>query len=150
MPFGYFGNILHVNLSTKETWVEHPKESFYRTYCGGRVLALYYMLDQMKPHTDPLSPDNLLIFAPVVLTGTLAPVMIRYTFCAKSPLTGARGKADMTRRMIREELADDKIRFARIGPAGENLVCIVRPPLYDAGSLPSYNRTTGYFQVRDP
>ena len=27
------------------------------------------MLKQMKPHTDPLSPDNLLIFAPGVLTG---------------------------------------------------------------------------------
>jgi len=267
MPFGYSGNILHVNLSTKDTWIEHPKEIFYRTYWGGRALALYYMLDQMKPHTDPFSPDNLLIFAPGVLTGTPAPAMPRYTVCAKSPLTGAQGEAEaggwwgpelkkagfdaivikgsssapvylwikdgqveikeashlwgketsMTQRLIREELADDKIRIAQIGPAGENLVrfanivnelkhfngrnglgavmgskklkaiavrgskllniynlekvreiaqqisrrimdnplsndlrnlgtpATVRP-LYEAGCLPSYNWTTGYFQ----
>jgi len=172
MPFGYSGNILHVNLSTKETWIEHPKENFYRTYWGGRALALYYMLKQMKPHTDPLSPDNLLIFAPGVLTGTPAPAMPRYTVCAKSPLTGAQGEAEAggwwgpelkkagfdaiiikgssstpvylyiedgkveikdathlwgkdtgtAQKIIREELADDKIRIAQIGPAGENLV----------------------------
>jgi aldehyde:ferredoxin oxidoreductase len=130
------------------------------------------MLNQMKPHTDPLSPDNLLIFAPGVLTGTPAPAMPRYTVCAKSPLTGAEGEAEAggwwgpelkkagfdaliikgssptpvylyikdgkmeikeathlwgkdtgeTQKTIREELADDKIRIAQIGPAGENLV----------------------------
>jgi len=172
MSYGYSGNILHVNLSTGKTWVEHPKEDFYRTYWGGRALALYYMLNRMKPHTDPLSPDNLLIFAPGVLTGTPAPAMPRYTVCAKSPLTGAQGEAEAggwwgpelkkagfdaiiikgssstpvylyikdgkieikeathiwgkntgtTQKIIREELADDKIRIAQIGPAGENLV----------------------------
>ena len=64
MPFGYSGNILHIDLSSKKHWIEHPPETFYRTYQGGRALALYYMLKEMKPHTDPLSPDNLLIFAP--------------------------------------------------------------------------------------
>ena len=172
MPFGYNGNILHVNLSSKKHWIENPPENFYRTYWGGRALALYYMLNQMKPHTDPLSPDNLLIFAPSVLTGTPAPAMPRYTVCAKSPLTGAQGEAEAggwwgpelkkagldaiifkgsspapvylyikdgkieikeaahlwgkdtgtTQRIIKEELADDKIRIAQIGPAGENLV----------------------------
>ena len=172
MPYGYTGNILHVDLSLKKHWIENPTEDFYRTYWGGRALALYYMLDQMKPHTDPLSPDNLLIFAPGVLTGTPAPAMPRYTVCAKSPLTGAEGEAEAggwwgpelkkagfdaivikgsssapvylwikddeveikdasqlwgkdtgeTQRRIREELADDKIRIAQIGPAGENLV----------------------------
>jgi len=172
MPYGYTGNILHVDLSSKKHWVEHPPENFYRTYWGGRALALYYMLNQMKPYTDPLSPDNLLIFAPGVLTGTPAPAMPRYTVCAKSPLTGAQGEAEAggwwgpelkkagfdaiiikgastspiylwitdgkveikdaihiwgkdtgtSQKIIREELADDKIRVAQIGPAGENLV----------------------------
>ena len=172
MPYGYTGNILHIDLITKRYWIEHPEENFYRTYWGGRALALYYMLNQMKPYADPLSPDNLLIFAPSVLTGTPAPAMPRYTVCAKSPLTGAQGEAEAggwwgpelkkagfdaiiikgssptpsylyikdgkieikeathlwgkdtgeTQRIIREELADDKIRVAQIGPAGENLV----------------------------
>lgn len=172
MPYGYTGNILHVDLSSKKHWIENPPEDFYRTYWGGRALALYYMLNQMKPHTEPLSPDNLLIFAPSVITGTPAPAIPRYTVCAKSPLTGAQGEAEAggwwgpelkkagfdaiiikgssltpvylyikdskveikdaahlwgkytgeTQRTIKEELADDKIRIAQIGPAGENLV----------------------------
>ena len=172
MPYGYTGNILRIDLTTKKYWIEHPPEIFYRTYWGGRALALYYMLKEMKLHTDPLSPDNLLIFAPSVLTGTPAPAMPRYTVCAKSPLTGAQGEAEAggwwgpelkkagfdtilikgasttpvylwikdgkveikdathlwgkdtgeTQRIIKKELADDKIRIAQIGPAGENLV----------------------------
>lgn len=172
MPYGYTGNILHLDLSSKKQWIENPSEDFYRTYWGGRALALYYMLKKMKPHTDPLSPDNLLIFAPSVITGTPAPAIPRYTVCAKSPLTGAQGEAEaggwwgpelkkagfdaiiikgssptpvylyikdgqveikdathlwgkdtgITQKIIKEELADDKIRIAQIGPAGENLV----------------------------
>ena len=172
MPYGYTGNILHVDLSSRKHWIENPPETFYRTYWGGRALALYYMLNQMKPHTDPLSPDNLLIFAPSVITGTPAPALPRYTVCAKSPLTGAQGEAEAggwwgpelkkagfdaivikgssptpvylyikdgkveikdathlwgkdtgtTQKIIKEELSDDKIKIAQIGPAGENLV----------------------------
>jgi len=94
MSYGYTGNILHIDLSSRKHWIEHPFEIFYRTYWGGRALALYYMLNQMKPHTDPLSPDNLLIFAPSVITGAPAPAIPRYTVCAKSPLTGAQGEAE--------------------------------------------------------
>jgi aldehyde:ferredoxin oxidoreductase len=172
MSYGYTGNILHVDLSSKKHRIENLEENFYRTYWGGRALALYYMLNQMKPHVDPLSPDNLLIFAPSVLTSTPAPAIPRYTVCAKSPLTGAQGEAEAggwwgpelkkagfdaiifkgssptpvylyikdckveikdashlwgkdtgtTQRIIKSELADDKIRIAQIGPAGENLV----------------------------
>ena len=172
MSYGYTGNILHLDLSSKKHWIENPAEDFYRTYWGGRALALYYMLKKMKPYTDPLSPDNLLIFAPSVITGTPAPAIPRYTVCAKSPLTGAEGEAEAggwwgpelkkagfdaiilkgsssapvylyikdgqveikdathlwgkdtgtAQRIIKEELTDDKIRIAQIGPAGENLV----------------------------
>jgi len=94
MSYGYTGNILHVDLSTRKIWIEHPVEEFYRMYWGGRALALYYMLKQMKPKIDPLSPDNLLIFAPSVITGAPAPAIPRYTVCAKSPLTGAQGEAE--------------------------------------------------------
>ena len=65
MSYGYTGNILHIDLSSRKHWIEHPSETFYRTYWGGRALALCYMLNQMKPHVDPLSPDSLLIFTTV-------------------------------------------------------------------------------------
>jgi len=172
MPYGYTGNILHVDLSSKKHWIENPPENFYRTYWGGRAIGLYYMLKKMKPKTDPLSSDNLLIFTPSVLTGTPAPAIPRYTVCAKSPLTGAQGEAEaggwwgpelkkagfdaivikgssktpvylwikdgqveikkathlwgkdtgITQKIIKEELKDNKVRIAQIGPAGESLV----------------------------
>lgn len=89
MPYGYTGNILHIDLNSKKHWIENPPENFYSTYWGGRALALYYMLNQMKFHADSLSPDNLLIFAPSVLIGTPAQAIPRYTVCVKSPLTGS-------------------------------------------------------------
>ena len=172
MPYGYTGNILRVDLTTKKHWTEHPPEIFYRTYWGGRALSLYYMLKEMKAKTDPFSPDNLLIFSLSVITGTPAPAMSRYTVCAKSPLTGTQGESEAggwwgpelkkagfdaiiikgsssipvyiyikdgqveikdaahlwgkdtgdTQRIIKKELADNRIRIAQIGPAGENLV----------------------------
>ena len=94
MSYGYTGNILHVNLSTKEIRIEHPEEEFYRKYLGGRAIALYYMLKEMKPNTDAFSPENLLIFATSVIVGTKAPAINRYTVCAKSPLTGAEGESE--------------------------------------------------------
>jgi len=94
MPYGYTGNILHVDLGSKKHWVEHPNENFYRTYWGGRALALYYMLKDMKPNVESFSSDNLLIFATGVVTGTPAPGTPRYVVCAKSPLTGAEGESE--------------------------------------------------------
>ncbi len=94
MPYGYSGNILRVDLNEQKYWIEHQDEKFYRKYWGGRALALYYMLKEMKAGIDALSPDNLLIFAPSVIVGTAAPTVNRYTVCAKSPLTGAEGESE--------------------------------------------------------
>ncbi len=33
--FGYFGKVLHINLSDKQTWIEEPDEVFWRRYAGG-------------------------------------------------------------------------------------------------------------------
>ena len=94
MNHSYNGRILHVDLNSHKHWVEQPDENFYRTYWGGRAIGLYYMLKEMKPGIDPLSSENLLIFAPSVITGTAAPAIPRYTVCAKSPLTGAQGESE--------------------------------------------------------
>jgi len=69
MPFGYTGNILHVDLTKRELSIEHPPEKFYRTYMGGGAMGLYYILKGMNPGTDPLSPENILTFMCSVVTG---------------------------------------------------------------------------------
>lgn len=94
MPFGCTGKVLRVDL-TGDAWaVEEPGEDVYRAYLGGSGLALHYLLNELKPGADALSPENLLVFAASVLTGTPAPGLSRFTVAAKSPLTGAFGKAE--------------------------------------------------------
>jgi aldehyde:ferredoxin oxidoreductase len=94
MPNGFSGKILRVNLSTGEIQVEEKSEKFYRAYLGGRGIIAYYLLNEVPPETKPLSPENLLIFAPSVLTGTTIPGASRNSVGAKSPLTGGFGEGE--------------------------------------------------------
>jgi aldehyde:ferredoxin oxidoreductase len=91
MPYGYNGRILHVNLSTRQMSVEEPSETFYRKYMGGSALAMNYLLKEMPGGVDPLGPENVLVFALSVVTGTAVSGQSRMTAAAKSPLTGAVG-----------------------------------------------------------
>jgi aldehyde:ferredoxin oxidoreductase len=94
MAFGYRGKILRVDLTNRKISVEEPNETFYRRYMGGRSLALYYLLNEMEPGVDPLGPDNLLIFAPSVITGAPVQGVSRFSVACKSPLTGTYGEAE--------------------------------------------------------
>ncbi|MGW8225874.1 MAG: aldehyde ferredoxin oxidoreductase N-terminal domain-containing protein, partial [Anaerolineales bacterium] len=91
MPHGYNGKILHVDLTNGLLDVEEPGEAFYRKYMGGSALAMYYLLNEMTPGIDPLEPDNVLVMALSVLTGTAISGQSRMTAAAKSPLTGGIG-----------------------------------------------------------
>ena len=91
MPHGYNGKILHVDLTNRKFRVEEPGEVFYRKYMGGSALAMHYLLKEMPPGADPLSPENILVLALSVLTGAAISGQSRMTAAAKSPLTGAIG-----------------------------------------------------------
>ena len=95
MPSGYHGKILQVNLSTASVNVETPAEIFYRRYLGGAGFVAYYLLKEVPPGTDPLGPDNRLVFACGPLTGTPLAGSGRNAIGALSPLTGAMGEADV-------------------------------------------------------
>jgi len=94
MPYGYNGKILRVDLSSGSISVEQPQEALYARYLGGGTLALYYLLRELKPKSDPLGPENILIFAGSVISGTPAAGLSRFSTAAKSPLTGAYGEAE--------------------------------------------------------
>jgi aldehyde:ferredoxin oxidoreductase len=94
MPNGYHGKVLRVDLTTGKIDVETPDAHFYRRYLGGSGLASYYLLRELKPGVDPLGPDNVLVFAGGVITGTAVAGSSRYTVAAKSPLTGGFGEAE--------------------------------------------------------
>ena len=94
MPYGYNGKVLHVDLSKNAWHVETPSEKWYRTYMGGSAFASYYLLKMVKPGIDPLSADNVLVFATSVICGAPLSGYNRYTVAAKSPLTGGFGESE--------------------------------------------------------
>ena len=55
---------------------------------GGRALSAKILLNECDPTCDPLGPDNVLVFAPGVMSGTSAPTSGRLSVGCKSPLTG--------------------------------------------------------------
>lgn len=62
---------------------------------GGRALSARILLDECDPDCDPLGPDNLLVLAPGVLSGTSAPTSGRLSVGCKSPLTGGIKEANV-------------------------------------------------------
>jgi aldehyde:ferredoxin oxidoreductase len=55
---------------------------------GGRGLSARILLEECDASCDPLGPDNILVMAPGVLSGTAAPTSGRISIGGKSPLTG--------------------------------------------------------------
>lgn len=169
---GYTGRILSVDLGSGLIRDEQINARYAADYLGGSGLAARYLYDQLEASTDPLGPQNPLVFMTGPLDGTGAPSSGRFVVCARSPLTGLWGEANAgnffgpelkfagydgifirgrsnlpvylhisadgaelrdaralagrttyeTGDAIREELSDDHLVVAAIGPAGENLV----------------------------
>lgn len=83
------GKILRVNLTAGTVVSEPLNMTWARQYLGSRGLASKYLVEEMDPKVDPLSPDNKIIWATGPLTGTMASTGGRYTVVTKGPLTGA-------------------------------------------------------------
>jgi len=94
---GYFGKILHVNLTDSSTSVESFDDDFAETYIGGRGFAVKLLWDHLQKHPqlDPLAPDNILVIAPGPLTGVYLPSSGKNTFATISPATGIYGDSNM-------------------------------------------------------
>jgi aldehyde:ferredoxin oxidoreductase len=84
---GYTGKLLKVDLSKEKISFEEKDETFYRRYLGGWTLIAYTLLKELKPGVEALNPENLLIFAPGVLTGAPFAGNGRNAVGGKSPLT---------------------------------------------------------------
>lgn len=91
---GYLGRILRVNLTTGDIQAEPLNEAYARQFVGGSGLACRYLYDLIDADTDPLGPDNPLVFMTGPLVGTSAPSCGRFVVCARSPLTGIWGEAN--------------------------------------------------------
>lgn len=165
-------NILEVDLSRGNIKKTILEGRLHRLYPGGSALGTYILLKELRPKTDPLSPDNVLVFSVSPLTGLPIAGANRITVTTKSPLTDGigdsqaggffpaylrangwnaivfKGRAESPvylyidgdrvelrdargiwgkvtgdgERLIREDLGEEDIDIAQIGPGGENLV----------------------------
>ncbi len=82
-------NVLRVNLTDGTCSAEPLKMEWAQQYLGQRGLASRYLVSEVDPKVEPLSPANKLIFATGPLTGTIASTGARYSVITKGPLTGA-------------------------------------------------------------
>jgi aldehyde:ferredoxin oxidoreductase len=91
---GYMGKILRVDLTKGRVEAETLDENLAKKYIGGSGLATKILYDETGAETDPLGPENRLIF----MTGPFAatPVITsgRHHMVTKSPLTGAYTESD--------------------------------------------------------
>jgi aldehyde:ferredoxin oxidoreductase len=83
------GKILRVNLTAGTVKSEPLNMEWAKAYLGSRGLGSKYLVSEVDPKVDPLSPENKIIWATGPLTGTMASTGGRYTVITKGPLTGA-------------------------------------------------------------
>jgi aldehyde:ferredoxin oxidoreductase len=93
--YGSWGKVLRVDLTAGTTSVDEMDEATFRRHPGGRALIAHYLLTELPTGADPLGPENILIFAMGVLTGTPLSGASRHAVGAKSPLTGGFGEAEV-------------------------------------------------------
>jgi aldehyde:ferredoxin oxidoreductase len=94
MNYGYTGRILHVDLTNRKIDVEEKDEAFFRSYLGGRGIGYHYLMQMVPAQVDPLSPDNLLVLATGVMTGSPLAASCRFAAVGKSPLTGTAAESE--------------------------------------------------------
>ena len=83
----YAGKLLRINL-TDSTWQEEEiSETSYKLYLSARGLAAKYLYDELRPHVDPLDPENRLIFSIGILAATGLQGFSKWCVTSKSPLT---------------------------------------------------------------
>jgi aldehyde:ferredoxin oxidoreductase len=82
-------NVLRVNLTNGTITNEPLNMEWANDYLGQRGLATKYLIEEIDPLCDALSPENKMIMTTGPLTGTMVSTAGRYSVVTKSPLTGA-------------------------------------------------------------
>jgi aldehyde:ferredoxin oxidoreductase len=80
------GKLLRINMADRSVVVQDLPEAY--KYLGGRGLTSTIVHDEVDPQCHPLGPNNKLVFAPGIVSGTSAPTSSRLSVGGKSPLTG--------------------------------------------------------------
>jgi aldehyde:ferredoxin oxidoreductase len=76
--------ILRIDLTEEKIVSQDVAQHTARKYIGGAGLAARILWDETSPDTDPLSPDNPLLFMIGPLTGTAVPSSSPFLTAANS------------------------------------------------------------------
>lgn len=88
MSGGYTGKTLVIDLKNRNISEEKTKLKDAKYFIGAKGLGAKILVDRLQIGTDPLEPNNILMFTTGPLTGTKAQTSGRGTVVTKSPLTG--------------------------------------------------------------
>jgi aldehyde:ferredoxin oxidoreductase len=121
---------IRVNMNEKSIRVENVPSDYMGL--GGRGLTSIMVNSEVPPKCDPLGPENKLIFAPGLLSGTPLPNTSRLSVGAKSPLTGgikesnaggtvaaALGRLGITAIVIEGQAPEGELSLLRIDQNGD-------------------------------
>jgi aldehyde:ferredoxin oxidoreductase len=126
--------LVRVNMASKTIKVEEMPQSYFGL--GGRGLSATIISSEVPPTCDPLGPENKLVFAPGLLTGTELINTSRISIGAKSPLTGgikesnaggtvpaALGRMGISALVVEEKAPQGELFVLKIDNKGEaNLI----------------------------
>ena len=87
MTGGYTGKILNIDLKTQIIKTEKTDLDSARDFIGAKGLGAKILFERLPKKTNPLSPENILMFTTGPLTGTTAQTSGRGTVVTKSPQT---------------------------------------------------------------
>ena len=88
------GDLVLVNLTTREITRKPCPEEILHSYLGGRGLADYILLNYLDPSVEPLAPENVLMLSTGLLSGTRMITTSSLHLTARSPLTGLIGTSN--------------------------------------------------------
>lgn len=93
--YGFQGTMLTIDLTEAKVLTENLDERFARNYIGGVGFGIRLLYDRLISHVDPLSPENMLVFASGPLGALNFMGSTGISVVSKSPLTGLIGDSDM-------------------------------------------------------
>lgn len=85
---GYWNKLLRIDLTNQTTKTECLDDNSLSKLLGGAALGAKILLEEVAPKTDPLSPENKIIFALGFLQAVNYPGNAKWSVITKSPLTG--------------------------------------------------------------
>jgi aldehyde:ferredoxin oxidoreductase len=85
---GFYNRMLSIDVSGGKADVVPLRDETLRSTLGGKGLATELLLKHNPPETDPLGPENRLIFATGPVAGSAVWGSCRHGVFTKSPLTG--------------------------------------------------------------